>query len=368
MQRWEWRCFSMPQTDTEYDLSVGLWLEHKMKTVVLEQPGVFSLVDTVEPPPPSRGEVLLAIKRIGICGTDLHAFAGRQPFFSYPRILGHELGAIVQTCGPGVSTVHPGDHVAVEPYLTCGACGPCRVGRYNCCVLLQCLGVHTDGGMRERLVVPADRLYKSDRLTLDQLALVETLGIGAHAVQRAQLEAGEWTAIIGVGPIGVGVLQMALAQGANVIAVDLAESRLRFAVKQGVHATIDARKYDVGAALADLTAGAMPACVFDATGSVKSMEASVELVGAGGRLVLVGLAQARISFDDPSFHRREITILASRNSNNAFPYLIRLLEEGSVDVNPWITHRLDLAEVPERFAAFADPATGALKAVIAVGD
>lgn len=339
-----------------------------MKAAVLERPGEFRIVDSPEPPPPGEGEALVEIRRVGICGTDLHAYAGRQPFFTYPRILGHELGAVVLSRGWGVENVAPGDRVAVEPYLTCGVCPPCKAGRYNCCVQLRCLGVHADGGMRERVVLPVRLLHRSDRLSLDQLALVETLGIGAHAVERAHLEADEWTAVIGVGPIGIGVVQMALSQGARVIAVDLHPGRLAFVADLGVDYAVDASRVDTAEALAEITGGEMPSCVFDATGSPRSMEASLELARSGGRVVFVGLATARISFDDPSFHRRELTILASRNSNGAFPYLIRLLEERAVDVRPWITHRLPLENVGTVFPILQDPANGAVKALIELED
>lgn len=335
-----------------------------MRTVILDQPGAFRLADTIEPARPGPGEALIEVKRVGVCGTDLHAFGGRQPFFSYPRILGHELGAVVLETGPGVASPEAGDRVAVEPYLACGHCGACRVGRYNCCATLQVLGVHVDGGMRERIVVPAHLLHPSDHLSLEQLALVETLSIGAHAVERSALQPDEWAVVVGVGPIGIGVLQMALVQRAKVIAVDLSASRLVFAAGLGATATVHAQDQDVATAVAELTDGDMPACVFDATGSPASMERSVELPGNGGRLVCVGLTQARLGFDNPSFHRRELTILASRNSNNAFPRLIRLLEEGAVDVRPWITDRLPLETVPDRFAELTNPGSGTVKALV----
>ena len=192
-----------------------------MRTVILDQPGSFRLAETPEPARPGPGEALIEVKRVGVCGTDLHAFAGRQPFFTYPRILGHELGAVVVETGPDVASPRAGDRVAVEPYLACGHCIACRAGRYNCCATLRVLGVHVDGGMRERLVVPARLLHRSDRLSLEQLALVETLGIGAHAVERSALQPSEWAVVVGVGPIGIGVLQMTLARQARVIAVDL---------------------------------------------------------------------------------------------------------------------------------------------------
>jgi 2-desacetyl-2-hydroxyethyl bacteriochlorophyllide A dehydrogenase len=337
-----------------------------MRTVILDQPGAFRLTDTPEPARPGPGEALLEIKRVGVCGTDLHAFGGRQPFFSYPRILGHELGAVVLETGADVASIQAGDRVAVEPYLACGHCVACRAGRYNCCTILQVLGVQVDGGMRERIVVPARLLHRSERLSLEQLALVETLGIGAHAVERSGLQPEEWAAVVGVGPIGIGVLQMALERRARVVAIDLSASRLAFAAGLGASATINAGTQDVAATLAEITGGDMPACVFDATGSPASMERSAELPGHGGRLVFVGLTQARLSFDNPSFHRRELTVLASRNSNNAFPRLIRLLEDGLINIAPWITHRLPLEAVPEYFAGLTDPASGVVKALVSL--
>src|SRR5207244_4493585 len=181
-----------------------------MKQIVLEQPGRFASVDA---PPPERraNEALVRVHRVGVCGTDLHAFAGRQPYFTYPRVLGHELGVEVVEVPANGRGVRPGDRCAVEPYLSCGECNACRAGKYNCCERLEVLGVHTDGGMRELIAVPVDRLHKSERLSLDQLALVETLGIGAHAVARSGLRAGEDALVVGAGPIGLAVVQFALA-------------------------------------------------------------------------------------------------------------------------------------------------------------
>ncbi len=176
-----------------------------MLQIVLEQPGRFISVQA-DPPARPAAEALVRVHRVGVCGTDLHAFAGRQPFFSYPRILGHELGVEVIEVPPNDRGIKPGDHCAVEPYLSCGHCHACRIGKPNCCEHLQVLGVHTDGGMRAFLAVPVDRLYKSERLSLDQLALVETLGIGAHAVARSGLQAGEEVLVVGAGPIGLAVV------------------------------------------------------------------------------------------------------------------------------------------------------------------
>jgi 2-desacetyl-2-hydroxyethyl bacteriochlorophyllide A dehydrogenase len=340
-----------------------------MKSLQLAEPGLLRTVDLPEALPPGPGEVLVRVHRVGVCGTDLHAFRGRQPFFSYPRILGHELGVEVLAVGTGVTTVAPGDRCAVEPYLNCGHCIACRRGRPNCCTQLKVLGVHIDGGQRERIVVPAAKLHVSRTLSFDQLALVETLGIGAHAVDRAALAADETIAVFGTGPIGLAVIQFALAAGVRVIAVDLNARRLAFCRETfGLEAdsTIDTTVTpDVAARLTELTAGDLPTAVFDATGNAASMAASFNYTAHGGRLVFVGLFIGDVSFNDPNFHRRELTLLASRNSRpEDFRRIIALMESGKIDTTPWITHRAPLAAAPDEFARWTDPAAGVLKAMI----
>ena len=324
-----------------------------MRVIVLNQPGEFT---ECQAPCPTAGpdEALVRIHRIGVCGTDLHAFAGRQPFFNYPRILGHELGVEVVSVPANTQGLRPGDRCAVEPYLTCGTCNACRLGRYNCCVQLQCLGVHTDGGMRPLFRVPARLLHKSDRLSLDQLALVETLGIGAHAVRRANVSPEDDVLVVGAGPIGLSVIQFAQAAGARVRVLELVDSRREFVAGLGFETLAH---HD----------GRLASVVFDATGSPPAMEASFDLVAHGGRLVFVGLALGRISFDDPQFHRREVTLLASRNSCHEFPRIVRMIETGEIDTTPWITDRLTLADVPRAFAGLRSR-PNLVKAMIEVND
>jgi len=339
-----------------------------MKTLVLETPGRISLFDTTEPALPAAGEALVRVHRAGVCGTDIHAFNGRQPFFSYPRILGHELGVEVVAVGPDVTNVNVGDRCAVEPYLNCGKCIACRRGKSNCCTDLKVLGVHADGGHREHILVPAVKLHASAKLTLDQLALVETLGIGAHAVDRAALDAAESVAVIGAGPIGLAVVQFALAAGARVIVIDVNEGRLAFCRDRlGLAAAdlIDARTTDVVAKLKELTQGDLPTAVFDATGNPKSMAASFEYPAHGGKLIFVGLFSGDVTFNDPNFHRRELTLFASRNARSAdFRRILELIENGKVDTTPWITHRAPLADVPALFESWTKPEAGVLKAMI----
>jgi len=337
-----------------------------MHAIRLEAPGRLQPAELPSPPAPGPGEARVRVRRIGICGTDLHAFGGRQPFFTYPRVLGHELGVEVLAVGPDAAPLRVGDRCAVEPYLNCGACIACRRGKPNCCAALQVLGVHVDGGMTEELVLPARKLHPSARLTLEQLALVETLGIGCHAVGRAGIEAGESVLVIGAGPIGLAVMQFAAEAGGRVIALDVNPARLEFCRRQlGVTAAVDAGAGDPAATLRELAGGDLPTAVFDATGNPASMQASFAHAAPGGRLIFVGLFPGAVSFDDPQFHRRELTLLASRNALPAdFRRIIALVEAGRIDTTPWITHRAALADLPGAFPAWTRPETGVIKAMV----
>ena len=338
-----------------------------MKTIRLEQPGRFALLSSDEPASSLQpNEALVRVRRIGVCGTDIHAFNGNQPFFSYPRILGHELGVEVVAVGSESQQVHPGDHCSVEPYLNCGHCIACRRGKTNCCVSLQVLGVHTDGGMRESLVVPSSKLHPSTHLTLDQLALIETLAIGCHAVDRAGVEAGEFVLVIGAGPIGLTVVQFALEAGAEVIVLDINPQRLAFCREQlGVTHLVDASVDHPLEALKQITSGDLPTAVFDATGNPKSMMSAFAYPANGGRLVFVGLFQGEVTFDDPNFHRRELTVLSSRNARSAdFTRIIGLVENSRINTAPWITHRAKFADTVAEFPRWTKQETGVIKAMI----
>ncbi len=337
-----------------------------MRALRLERPGHFELVDIAPPPAPGPGEVLVGVRRIGVCGTDLHAFAGNQPFFSYPRVLGHELGVEVLAAGEGSGDLAPGDRCSVEPYMNCGRCVACRRGKPNCCVGLKVLGVHADGGMTETIVVPARKLHRSRTLSFDQLALVETLAIGCHAVNRAAPAAGEFVLVAGAGPIGLSVIQFAVEAGCRVIVLDVNESRLSFCGRQmGAAHLVDGSREDPVEALARITGGEMPTTVFDATGSPRSMAASFLYPAHGGTLAFVGLFQGEVSFNDPNFHRRELTLLACRNAlPGDFDRIIALVEAGRIDTSPWITHRAALAEAAGSFPSWALPGSGVIKAMI----
>ncbi len=336
-----------------------------MKTIILEQPEHFITTETDQPNEPDPGMALVSVQKIGICGTDLHAFKGRQPFFSYPRILGHELGVEVLTVGDNVTRVKAGDLCTVEPYLNCGTCIACRQNRSNCCESLEVLGVHIDGGMREQIIVPAHKLHTSSSLLPEQLALVETLGIGCHGVDRAQLSPNENILVIGAGPIGLSVIQFAQVAGVNIAVLELNKKRLDFCRTHFniTHGITDLE--NVERELRDTFGGDLPTAVFDATGNVNSMNGAFSYVANGGRLILVGLVQDNITFHDPEFHRREMTLLSTRNAlPENFTRIIHLMETGEINTRPWITHRSNVSTFIEDFPTYLQPEQGVVKAIL----
>lgn len=339
-----------------------------MKALQLEKPQQFRFIETPEPAAPGSGEVLVRVQRVGICGTDYSCYLGKFPFFSFPRIPGHELGVEVLAVGAGVTNVKPGDRCSVEPYLNCGQCFPCRKGATNCCENLKVLGVMMDGGLTERMVLPARKLHPANNLSPEQCALIETLAIGCHAVNRGNPVAGENVLVIGAGPIGLSVIEFAKLSGAKTIVMDLNEQRLEFVrTKMGVPDTIysksDGAELEV---LKQMTGGALAQVVVDATGSNKSMAHAMTYCSFTGRLVYVGITQAEVTFPHaPVMHKRELTLLASRNALAPdFPRIIKLIEDGKIDTQPWITHRVALGDLIEQFAGFTKPESGVIKAVV----
>lgn len=337
-----------------------------MKTLICTQPGNFEY-RTVPEPILTPGNAIIKIKRTGICGTDLHAFEGTQPYFEYPRILGHELaGEIVET--GNAAGFETGETVTIIPYFNCGTCIACRSGKPNCCVSLKVCGVHIDGGMAEYLSVPAYALVHGNGLSLDELALVEPLAIGAHGVKRAGIVSGEFALIIGAGPIGLGTMEFAKIAGAKVIAMDVNSERLQFCrEKLTVDHTIDAKSANVMEELRDITRGDMPTVVIDATGNQKAINNGFQYMAHGGRYVLIGLQKGDISFSHPEFHKREGTLMSSRNATRAdFEVVMNALKNEVIDPLTYITHRADFDDVKDKFARWLDPHSGVIKAIVDV--
>ncbi len=326
-----------------------------MKALQLTTPQQFTPVELPEAEAPKAGEALVAIHAIGICGTDVSGYLGKMPFMEYPLILGHELGVEVLAVGEGVTNVKAGDRCSVEPYLNCGHCHSCRQGCTNCCESLQVLGVHCDGGMRERMVLPAAKLHPRNTLSFEQLALVEMLGIGCHAVNRARVGEGDTVLIVGAGPIGLTVLEFARLAGARVSVLELSEARRDFVRRTYAGVTV----------LTEAPPERSAQIVFDATGHPGSMAGAFRYAQFTGRVVFVGITKEPVLLDDPLFHRRELTLLASRNAvAGDFHRILELIEAGRINTQAWISHRASFGELPAAMAGWVQPSTGVVKAVV----
>ncbi len=336
-----------------------------MKAVCLQEPGRFEMIDVERPEAPAAGEAQVRVHNVGICGTDVSGYLGKMPFFSYPRIPGHELGVEVVAVGEGVENVSVGDKCSVEPYINDPDSYASRKGLPNCCEKLEVLGVHKDGGLRPLFNLPARKLHVSKKMTYEQLSLVETLAIGCHCVDRADASPDDNFLVIGAGPIGLAVIEFAKLTGATIIVLDMNEDRLAFCRDvMGVDHTIvlgDTLEQD----LRDVTDGNLPDIVVDATGNVHSMSNGFSLVAPGGKLVYVGITTSDVSFTHPTFHKPEGTLLCSRNAlPKDFARIIGLIEEGTINTDPWITHRVKFEDVPTDFEIYTKPETKVIKAII----
>ncbi len=340
-----------------------------MKALELSEPKRFTQIDIDEPGKPAAGQALVQTHNIGICGTDYSGYLGKMPFFSYPRIPGHELGVEVLEVGEGVTNIKPGDKCSIEPYMNCGTCYACRKGSSNCCESLKVIGVMEDGGMRERFLVRAEKLHPSGKLSYEQLALVETLAIGCHATDRGAPMEGEHVLIIGAGPIGLATLEFTRLTGATVTVMDMVESRLQFCKDTyGVAHTVqfkgDGSEMDQ---INEITGGDRYSVVNDATGNNKSMSNAMSYVAHTGDLVFVGITTQEVSFLHPTLHKPEMTIKASRNAVPAdFTRIISLIEDGTINTDPWITHRTTFDDMIGEFEGFTKPETGVIKAIVEV--
>lgn len=356
-----------------------------MKTIVLEAPGRMMLCERPDPGAPGPGEARVRVMRVGVCGTDLHAYRGRQAFIRYPVVPGHEFAVEVEALGPeggstgsvdedhagSVSRVRVGDRCAVAPYLFDGSCQACRAGRTNCCTSLTLLGVHVDGGMCDTLIVPASQLMPANDLPVDTLALAEMLAVGAHATARARLDDATRVLVIGAGPIGLSVLAFARLEAASTLVVDVDPHRLALAEANGLASTLKSPSAEGDGAeelvadIRELLGGDLPEVVFDATGSRASMERAPALVAPGGRLVLVGHTPGPLTFENPVLHSKELELIASRNARqDDFGAVFAEMRAGRVDPVPWITTRVDPEEFVQSIDGWTRPGADVVKAVI----
>ncbi len=281
-----------------------------MKSITCEHPELFTL--QIKPQPSLvEGDALLKVKRVGICGTDLHAFKGNQPFFSYPRILGHELATEVMEVNENAMGIKSGDKVVIVPYINCEQCVACKSGKSNCCQNIKVFGVHVDGGMQEQITFPIRLLIPANDLSFEEIAIVEPLAIGAHALRRAQTKKGDTIVVIGCGPIGIGIIQLAKYIGATVIVIDINDYRLTVAkekfgadlIVNALHSPLDRIK--------DFTNNNLANAVFDATDSKQAIEGGITYMRHGGTFVLVGLSKGELIFHHPQIHTKETTVMCN---------------------------------------------------------
>ncbi|MBM1105710.1 zinc-binding alcohol dehydrogenase family protein [Aurantibacter crassamenti] len=335
-----------------------------MKYIVCKEPGTFLLEET-NVPVRKAGEALLKITKVGICGTDLHAFQGNQSFFTYPRILGHELAAEIIEIDENEQGLKTGDHVIIMPYLSCGTCVACRNGKTNCCTDIAVLGVHTDGGMQEIISLPTDILIAAGTLTDKEIAIVEPLAIGAHSLRRAEIKKGESVLVIGCGPIGFGIIKLAQVAGANVIAMDVNNQRLEFAKEAfGVEHLVNAIDNPLETLLA-CNNNELPTVVIDATGNKKALESGVNYMAHGGKYVLVGHHKGELTFNHPFIHSKETTLMCSRNATMEDMLKVKeVLESGAFPTDAYVTHEVPFEEMIENFDSWLKPETGVVKAML----
>lgn len=335
-----------------------------MKQVVCAKPGVLECRDVPYPDVVKDGWVPVDISHVGICGTDYHIFEGKQPFLDYPRVMGHELsGRVAKASG----NFAKGDLVIVNPYIACGKCRACNRGKPNCCYTIGVLGVHRDGGMCERIIVPEENLYPAGDLEPFEAAMVEFLAIGAHAVRRSEIAADNRVLVVGVGPIGLGTALFARLRGAEVHLLDSSEKRLEMvATRFGFESAVTLAEGHE--AVMSLSKGEGFDVVFDATGNAQAIEAGFRFVAHGGTYVLVSVVADTISFSDPEFHKREMKLVASRNATREdFETVVSALKSGSIDTSAIRTHSLGLDALPSRFKTLLTNRETLIKAIVEVG-
>lgn len=314
----------------------------------MEKPWNIEISD-VQMPEPKEGEALLRVKSAGICGSDIGAFRGTNGLVSYPRIIGHEIaGEVISIPENNKNGIKPGDRVIVDPYLYCGHCYPCSIGRTNCCVDLKVLGVHVDGGMAEYFCHPADMLLKvPDDMPWDIIPLAEPLTIALHGIHRLKLKAGEHIAINGAGPIGLLAAMVALHYGAEPIMIDLVKERLDFAKSLGVRYTINLREEDLVEKVSEYTNGRMAECVMEASGANSAIRATLDIVSHAGRIALTGWPKQETPIPTDMITRKEVDVRGARTSAGEFPEAIELIYHQKVDARRILTKVISIDEAPE---------------------
>jgi len=338
-----------------------------MKAVVLEGPGQAAVKETVAKPVASDDEILLRVRMVGLCGSDLNSYRGRNPLVTFPRILGHEVAATVAEANPKYPEWQVGTQVTLSPYTNCGRCASCLRRRPNACQFNQTLGVQRDGALTEFIAMPSSRLYRAD-LTLKELCLVEPLTVGFHAAARGRVAAGDTVAVFGCGGVGLGAVAGAAFRGATVIGLDLDEKKLATARKAGATHAINTTAGDLHAQLAELTGGRGPDVMIEAIGLPQTFRAAVEEVAFTGRVVYIGYAKEPVAYETRLFVQKELDIMGSRNAQpEDFRDVIRMLEAKRFPVEEAVTHMVPMREAPAILEAWSLEPARFTKIMIEVG-
>jgi L-gulonate 5-dehydrogenase len=304
-------------------------------------------VESQDGPEPTvaPGEVLVGVEAVGLCGSDIHFYLGDYPYVNYPRTQGHEFVGIVEQLGEGVQGLALGQRVAIEPLMPCRTCLPCRRGRSNCCTRMKTIGVQVDGGLCERIALPAASLYPTGDLPADVAVLSEPLSIAEHAVARAALQTGDQVVVFGAGPVGQAILVVAVDRGARVMVVDTLASRLALTATFGAEVSVDASTEDSEAAIAAWTSDEGPVCIFEASGVPMVLESAVRAVGASGTIVVVGLSTEPACIPLIAFTRKELNVLGSRNNLGVFGKAVETVQRHASTIGELVTHRYPLERV-----------------------
>lgn len=326
-----------------------------MKQITLSKPHHFN-INQVEIPILNKEEVLIQIKSVGICGTDIHAFHGHQPYFSYPRVLGHELSGIIVDAKTDDNSLL-GQSVSVLPYLSCGKCNSCIRGKTNCCAHLKVMGVHVDGGFGEYLSVPvANIMVGQETISFDHLSMVEPLSVSYHGIKRAEISEKDWIIIFGAGPIGIGAILFAKSKTNKIILIDINQKRINYCKSiLGIEHSFNGNDETLFEQIKDLTNGHFADIIIDATGNKKSIQQQLTFLGHGGKWILIGLQREDLRINHPEFHKREATLMSSRNATkNDFEQVINRICKKEINPALLITHTLDFDEVVSNFSTLIE--------------
>ncbi|WP_409438846.1 zinc-binding alcohol dehydrogenase family protein [Psychromonas sp. GE-S-Ul-11] len=320
-----------------------------MKSIVCTEPYKLSYRE-IEKPKITEKEVLIKVNAIGICGTDIHAFTGHQPFFDYPRVLGHEVCGDITELGHSVTRFKVGERVSLIPYVACNECPSCLSGRTNCCENISVIGVHENGGFGEYLAIPESNVLPVGDIDPVTASLIEPFAISAHAVRRAAVKQGENILVVGAGPIGLGAAAIAKADGGNVVVADTSLERRTHVEKVLGVPTIDPAAKNSEESIRKNFSGHLAQTVIDATGNARAMNNAVNLICNGGKIVFVGLFKGNLEFSDPDFHKKETTMMGSRNATpEDFNKVVRLMSSGEISSEMMLTHTFNFLDIGNTF-------------------